>query len=169
MFLDRPPDFSATPLENEDGHRKLLPKTTGPHRVKNATTDTLTIDRNGLLDTVSIKRVSKAPQPPLARVPPPIASSTIRAPPPTRTNPAVQRTQTTVSVDPESQVPVDLYSAELEADMEYAIERVVAHGETEAGTPIYHVRWYGYGPEDDTWEPAENLPAKFIRRYRARR
>ena len=65
VFLDRPPDFSATPLENENGQRKLLPKTTGPYRVINAAPDqdSVTIERDDLLDTVSINRVTKTPQP----------------------------------------------------------------------------------------------------------
>lgn len=44
IFLDRPPDLSATSLEREDGHRKLLAKTTGPFRVISANQDTVTIN-----------------------------------------------------------------------------------------------------------------------------
>lgn len=58
IFLDRPPHSSATALENEDGHRKLLTTTTGPYRVIFADKKTFTIDPDGLQGTVSIDQAS---------------------------------------------------------------------------------------------------------------
>ena len=61
IFLDRTLQFSATALENDDGHRKLLAKTTGPFRVISPNQDTVTINQDGLRDTVSIGRFIAAP------------------------------------------------------------------------------------------------------------
>mgnify|MGYP003481424530 FL=1 len=36
------------------------------------------------------------------------------------------------------------------------------------GTLRYLVRWYGYGRDADTWEPAHHLPESAIRRYHRR-
>ncbi|CDF32213.1 unnamed protein product [Chondrus crispus] len=174
VFLDRPPDFSATPLENEDGHRKLLPKTTGPYRFIKAPVDgdTVTIERNGLLDAVSINRVTKVPQPSIPKAPSSVRSTPMAIPPASGTTPpekaSVSRTTRTVSIDPDSEVPVHQDPAEAEADTEHAIDRIVAHGEADDGSPLYRVRWFGYSPKEDTWERADNLPENFIRRYRAR-
>lgn len=38
----------------------------------------------------------------------------------------------------------------------YAAEKVVAKKKS-GGKMLYKVRWCGYGPADDTWEPFENL------------
>lgn len=39
---------------------------------------------------------------------------------------------------------------------EYEVEKVVGSKRTKAGW-LYRVRWKGYGPEEDTWEPKGNL------------
>lgn len=36
---------------------------------------------------------------------------------------------------------------------EYWVEDILAHGIADDGTLLYKVRWTGYGPNDDTWEP----------------
>lgn len=36
---------------------------------------------------------------------------------------------------------------------EYLVERILDHGKADDGTMLYKVRWQGYGPSDDTWEP----------------
>ena len=48
----------------------------------------------------------------------------------------------------------------------YEIGGLVDAGVDEQGNELYKVRWAGYGPGDDTWEPAENLPAALIREYK---
>lgn len=118
VFLDRPPDFTTTPLENEYGHRTLLPKTTGPYRVTKATPDTVTIDRNGILDTASINRVTCAPPPRTEAAPSATAPALRRTVPPSTAITAPWRTHPVASVDPDSQVPVDQDPAELKADRE---------------------------------------------------
>jgi transposase InsO family protein len=48
---------------------------------------------------------------------------------------------------------------------EFVVERLVDHGEGPRGGRVYRVRWYGYGKDQDTWEPEGKLPQQFIRRY----
>jgi hypothetical protein len=47
-------------------------------------------------------------------------------------------------------------------------ERITGMKKLNDGTLRYKVRWYGYGPEDDTWEPRAHLPAASVRRYHRR-
>jgi Chromo (CHRromatin Organisation MOdifier) domain len=50
-------------------------------------------------------------------------------------------------------------------DREFVVEKLVGAANGEDGQHLYRVRWWGYDPEEDTWEPAEQLPAHFIWRY----
>ncbi|CDF39905.1 unnamed protein product [Chondrus crispus] len=55
-------------------------------------------------------------------------------------------------------------AGEPEPAAEYVIDHLVGHRENRTGAQ-YKVRWYGYAPADDTWEPAEGLPKGFIDRF----
>jgi Chromo (CHRromatin Organisation MOdifier) domain len=44
-------------------------------------------------------------------------------------------------------------------------ERITGMKKLNDETLRYKMRWYGYGPEEDTWEPSVHLPAAFLRRY----
>ncbi|ETN75609.1 hypothetical protein RB195_019730 [Necator americanus] len=52
----------------------------------------------------------------------------------------------------------------------YEVEKILDHDDTEEGI-FYLVHWKGFGDEDDSWEPAENLAfaTKAIDEYEARR
>lgn len=68
--------------------------------------------------------------------------------------------------DADLQRPADR-SRHLSADpyeperVEYVIDRAVPHRGTGVRTE-YKVRWYGYGADDDTYEPASELPTTFF-------
>ena len=49
---------------------------------------------------------------------------------------------------------------------EYEIEKLLDRGVAEDSSHLVRVRWKGYGPEDDTWEPEENLPREMVRAAR---
>lgn len=47
----------------------------------------------------------------------------------------------------------------------YEVERIVDHGCNEVGM-WFRVRWKGYGPDSDTWEPENNfMKPSFVRKY----
>jgi transposase InsO family protein len=39
---------------------------------------------------------------------------------------------------------------------EYIVEKILEH-KIEKGVPLWKVRWKGYGPEEDSWEPAKSF------------
>jgi Integrase zinc binding domain/Chromo (CHRromatin Organisation MOdifier) domain len=47
---------------------------------------------------------------------------------------------------------------------EFVFERITSMKKLNDGNLRYKVRWYGYDPEDDTWEPSAHLPAASLRR-----
>lgn len=47
---------------------------------------------------------------------------------------------------------------------EYVLDHIVDHGDVE-GQTRYRVRWYGYDPSEDTWEPIHHLPRSRIVLY----
>jgi hypothetical protein len=51
---------------------------------------------------------------------------------------------------------------------EFVFERITEMKMLNDRTLRYKVRWYGYGPEDDTWEPSAHLPAASLRHYHRR-
>jgi Chromo (CHRromatin Organisation MOdifier) domain len=55
-----------------------------------------------------------------------------------------------------------------EGEAEYVIERIVGVRQGADGKLRYRIRWYGYGRDDDTWEPLEHLPEDLVRRYHRR-
>ena len=56
---------------------------------------------------------------------------------------------------------------------EFVIDKVVDHKLNKnrrhkfvnVGEPLFRVRWYGYGPDQDTWEPVRYLPRSKILQY----
>jgi Chromo (CHRromatin Organisation MOdifier) domain len=51
---------------------------------------------------------------------------------------------------------------------EYVFERITGMRQRSDGGIQYKVRWYGYGPREDTWEPSAHLPEDALRRYHRR-
>ena len=49
------------------------------------------------------------------------------------------------------------YDLDSPCDDLYVVDRIVAHNKTAPGTYEYQVRWEGYTPDDDTWEPESSF------------
>ena len=113
----------------------------------------MTIDENGLDNTVSIDRVTRAPNGQISLEAEEDATAANEQTPPTE--------ETTAETPQE---PTDDAST---SGREYVIERVMAHKESPEGR-LYRVRWHGYTARDDTWEPRRHLPANFVKRYERR-
>ena len=52
-----------------------------------------------------------------------------------------------------TQPPPDL----IDNEEEYEVDHIVRHKRNNRGQWLFLIRWKGYGPEDDSWEPASNL------------
>ncbi|PXF40453.1 hypothetical protein BWQ96_09829 [Gracilariopsis chorda] len=218
VYLDRAP--SGKPQDDiEVITRKLLPRSTGPYQVLSSTSHTVTIEIDGLQDTVAIDRITAAPEPPKPTgspldnpedEPPDAPNSALQDS--THTNeqpssrskklmadPLVNPTATSppkvISADPlppspqdesndgvpsqsanddyapldemdlPEEWPVDVPKDAASLPKESAIDRVVNAGIDDDGVVKYRVRWYGYKPSEDTWEPRENIPEKFVLRF----
>ena len=45
-----------------------------------------------------------------------------------------------------------------QAEDEFVVEKILSHNFEKDGTLKYHIKWLGYpNPQDQTWEPEENL------------
>jgi hypothetical protein len=47
---------------------------------------------------------------------------------------------------------------------EYEMDKIVARKYTN-GKAYYRIRWTGYAPYDDTWEPSDNIPSELIEAF----
>ena len=61
-------------------------------------------------------------------------------------------------------------TVEREADDTYVIERFITHArDDEDSCWLIRVRWAAYSADEDTWEPATELPEDMVRRYERRK
>jgi hypothetical protein len=57
-----------------------------------------------------------------------------------------------------------------ETDDTYVIDRLLSHARADDDSCwLLRVRWAAYGPDDDTWEPATELPKDLVLRYERRK
>lgn len=142
VFIDQAP-LTTTTASTTDALEtlncnKLLPRYYELYQILSVLLYTLTIDENGIYDTVSIHRSRAAS----------CLSSAVRRKP-------VNQAAKTFSTKPKS-VPA-----------ENAVGRIVAHRGKDQHLKSL-VRWHGYGPEYDTVEPPHHISQHVIHRYRKR-
>lgn len=63
---------------------------------------------------------------------------------------------------PPSQLKLISHDEILPADQVYEVESIVAHEKQNDGSYLYKVRWKGYPPEEDTWEPYDHFSSPNI-------
>ena len=80
---------------------------------------------------------------------------------PTRTT---KRTRARTADSSESRRAALRYSTQ--EQRQYEIEKLVGAGLDDEGRELYRVRWLGYPPSSDTWEPAEQLPRELVTAYK---
>jgi Chromo (CHRromatin Organisation MOdifier) domain len=107
----------------------------GPYEVRAVQSHTYTVRTAKGIVTINSDRVTKAPDPRHLHSPLPLFSR--------------------AKTDNEDAAADDL--------QKFVVERIIAHGETKEGELIVRVRWHGYAAEDDTWEPAADIPMHFMR------
>lgn len=143
-------EYSEISEENIlDGSRKLLPRRTGPYKVRSVTGSAVTIDRDGVAIPVSIDRVTKMYR---------VLSNTE---PTAKIHNSTGQSEAVIQKNAEenSSPPANPDDPEPAA---YATDRIAGHRGTGDKTE-YKVRWYEYGAEEETYEPAYALPTKSVR------
>lgn len=120
---------------------KVLPTRREPYSVNKTTAHTVTIAKGDLSNTVSINRVTQALK----------SETTLDG-----------EGYPTAPPDPFQLDPNESYS--YQPTEEYAVLKFVYHRDTPTGIK-YQVPWYSYSRKNDTFEPAENIPDKFVATY----
>jgi len=122
--------------ENQGG--KLIFKTKGPYQILNTDDRRLTIESTDGIRTINGNHATLAPEPPEG-------------------DPAWERALKAWSVP-------SLPSSS-EKTMEAVFDQFVGQGYDNNGRLMLKVRWFGYGPREDTWEYVEDLPTEKVRQY----
>jgi len=189
VFVNLPPAGGQTPAERlaEEPQGKLRKKTTGTYKVLEVRDTTVRVAKDGIEDTISIDRVTIAPPPldpttlkPVASDLPETTNSTpdvqsstsppaTSTPDPTESQEAQGLPPTTLStLPPTTAERKDEDNADpdetTQTSAEYVVDRLIARRDTDDG-PYYKVRWFNFGKDDDTWEPADNIPANMRHRF----
>jgi len=122
-------------MTNHHRQHKLQSRAVGPYVVIDADDSTHVVDVSGEEVRVSSDHVTPAPLP------------------------------TTTDSTPRPLLDgLDKPKASPGATDEFVIDRLLGI-RSFRGTYIAKVRWFDYGPKDDTWEPLDNLPRNLVIRY----
>jgi len=122
-------------MTNHDRENKLQSKATGPYLVVDADASTYVIDIAGEEKRISSDHATPAPRPTLADATPHPLLDGLDKP--KDANPVVD---------------------------EYVVDRLLGVKKLN-GQYLAKVRWFDYGPKDDSWEPLDALPRYVVVRY----
>ena len=150
MFVQRPPGYALSKEEQylNTARSKLLPKSYGPFEVTDIIGDLITINENGIRHTISVDRVSldhSRRQPNDDSLP--------------KTTPSETKNPYKSAHSNVTPTPSSAYSSDL-----HVLDKIVEH-HTHKRQRIYKIRWYGYDPKNDKWEPAHHLPQSLTDKY----
>jgi len=67
--------------------------------------------------------------------------------------------------------PGSLEGTEVDGNLVFEVQGIVDHRKEKNGKSSYRIRWVGYPPSEDTWEPQENLcfAKQALREYNKRK
>jgi hypothetical protein len=145
-----------------------------PANAPPATALSATPDRQATATPLSATDIAQATQAALADLSPPEISDET----PTPTDDTDRESDKSLPSHPGSSASDDHASdtRSIDHSHEYVMDRIVTHELADgsepsnpAGTLLYRVRWYGFDPCDDTWEPISNLPRSHVLRYHKRK
>ena len=156
---------------------KLASQVDGPFRVIRNDNETIVIEVKGKPIRVNSNRLTPAPIPSLTN-----DAETGSSVPTTQMHPAKISPNDKIDSTPGSHgtepIPSHFnlqnatnspYLGELNhqiAQQEYEISRLVAAGYDDNNQLLFKVRWKGYGPSDDTWEPETSLPPSLVAEFK---
>jgi RNase H-like domain found in reverse transcriptase/Reverse transcriptase (RNA-dependent DNA polymerase)/Integrase zinc binding domain/Chromo (CHRromatin Organisation MOdifier) domain/Integrase core domain len=139
-------------------NHKLESLVQGPYKVLENAGHTFRLQIGDEQVRISSDRVTRAPSREVDPVETPSVSSTPSIASALRTPRSLLRSQ-------RPKKTVRFLLPEPEVEREYVVERIIDAQSDNNEQTLYRVRWLGYTPDEDTWEPEGNLPSHFIRRY----
>ena len=199
VFIDNPPSLGKSMADRlaDEPRTKLSKKTSPAYKVKAVTDVSVTVDRNGIEDKVSMDRVTRAPEP--------LDPETLKTAKPSseyeaESQEGERQQDKEVSADP---TPLDDSESERQAEesepdpdsgeegntspqpqvsekhpskvsaqkskREYVVQRLIDYSPGSGSEEDeYRVRWWRYSAKHDTWEKASGLPSHFKEAYHRR-
>lgn len=117
---------------------KLMPPVDGPYEVRHVFSHAYKIATANGLVVIGSDRVTKAPIPCDLEAPLPLFSR--------------------ARGDKEVKLAQEEYQ-------EFVVDRIVSHGRSSSDEHFVRVRWHGFKPSAETWEPTGGIPIQFLKRY----
>lgn len=143
-----------------DRSKRLQEQKTGPYKIVNVQPKTVTFEKDGNLDTVSVDRI------PIAQRKNKISSSVLIARKVDGSDEVnLKRAEaiTNKQIGNEEEIDNDHPGSNENNADEHVVDQIV-HQSLERGRMFYRVWWYEYSPDDDTLELVKSIPDHFIRR-----
>jgi len=140
---------------------KLQWKAVGPYKVIRSNASTVTIDRDGLMEVVNRDRISRTKVPDSRK-----EQENAEEADKESSSPPVDASAHVADDNSSAARTMDGGAASSSKDEgEHVLEAVVGFDKT---SNLVQCRWYGYGPEDDTWQSLGDVPYSKVVSYMRR-